>query len=381
MVLKILRNTHEHKRSQVYRHAIKKLIRCFLVLSLACICVCAKKDQAKLRGLGLHLQKEQLLWTINVGVLTDSEFPELSLDTLKKSLERSVELISVLLPGIYIQYIIDQPMNAVFIMERSLPTKNSRKDTPLIVLRNKEDNPIIALGDTINTHKINTKKLDLAGFSRKEKQVELKKLQDLSKLLTPKNTTLLSDKLTVSDFVWRAYMRHQIRYDLVLTNAFVYSDDLSSRSMLVLTKNGGVRWALSQTPGRTAMEGYGAYISYGKIERGRYQLLQEKQLIHAIQDSLLNLILPLQTSKKNFTHWKKRLTYLKSIARLVKGIDISCQELKQTFQAYHNTHSKIAININQKKRKAMNTNNYIENQYRETLMANHRVFLRHCSRQ
>jgi hypothetical protein len=55
-------------------------------------------------------------------------------------------------------------------------------------------------------------------------------------------------------------MKEQVRYDLILTNALVYPDDLAAEPEARLP-GGAVAWSLMDAPGRTALEGVGALVS------------------------------------------------------------------------------------------------------------------------
>ena len=129
---------------------------------------------------------------------------------------------------------------------------------------------------------------------------------------------LLSAKWTLSAFNWQAYMRQQVRYDLILTNAFIYADDLRAHSELKRTQSDGrTMWHLCATPARTSLEGYGAYLTYqtksSKNNAEAPRLTRSKQLQAHIYAALLSLIWPLRVNI-DFEH-KPSQSHSKTIAK------------------------------------------------------------------
>lgn len=289
----------------------------------------------QLRGTGLYPHKDYLLWTINIGILNDSEYEELSTATLRPVLQAVGQQISKNIDGLRVNFIIDQPMNAIFLMQRTL-----RMDTvEWKKLRWQEDSHVIFLeAQSRQAFQKNVQKLSRAGLSVRQVAQEMKLLSDLQKKNTPLGTPVLGTKWTNSAYIWRAYMKKQVRYDLVLTNSFVYADDLHTRSELKranfgTTLGGRVLWHLCPTLGRSSLEGYGAYVSYQK-QRQRINELEAH-----IYRILLALIWPLGTEagkakgvsslasngkNRQKTYWNKRLAYLQAIASIHRGKKPKC---------------------------------------------------------
>ena len=266
----------------------------------------------QLKGTGLYMEGSQLFWSINVGILQDSEFQEKSVAELRPVLRESREELSQILPGIKLKYVIDQPLNVVFIMERTL---------------------------------FRGKKEDLSAIMP---------IQGLSKGLAK---SPLSKKLSFRDSTWRSYIGQQVRYDIILSNALIYPDKRERHPELLLWPDGSLRLALGAMPGRSAMESYGAYLSYIRIETKspkkkaegkasplRWRPLRREEMRQTLTRGLLALVFPLDLSliaspqKLAFFrsprgrrvwegYWKKRLSYLRAIAALHRGRAEACPQL------------------------------------------------------
>lgn len=198
-----------------------------------------------------------LIWTLNVGVLNDSEHPELVVADLQPLLEESSQRLKSLLPGVEVRFIIDQPMNSVFLIERSVRKKG------FLGPKYDAEGTVLLLGSGAADAERNQERLERVGvLSAVAAERELALLERLVE------GGCLSEKLPASEYVWRAYMAGQVRYDLIVTNALVYADDLESRlrppGHAILTWEPGsplVRGAIVPTNGRSALEGYGALVS------------------------------------------------------------------------------------------------------------------------
>jgi hypothetical protein len=175
----------------------------------------------------------------------------------------------------------------------------------------------------------------------------------------------LAEKLPASDYVWRSYLASQVRYDLILTNALVYGDDLRAR-----LSDGGfaseaaawpgypgiVGWAIAPAAGRTALEGYGAYLSlYGL--RGAGECLSASEAasvspgelaVERVTRILFQLIfpasLPSDVSPGQYwrkcgaaceSHWKRRYAYLRALLDVAEGgRDAACERLEKYYTPY-----------------------------------------------
>lgn len=302
----------------------------------------------QLKGTGLFLRDGRLFWSITVGILQDSEFKEANVRELRPVLLESTKEITDILPGIRIEYIVDQPLNAVFMMQRSLhkPKKEKAPGSSGSLGLLSEQSPLLLLSNSPYAKKSNERKLKKAGFSPSEIREELQRLQSMQNTGKNPSKAFLSEKLTLRDSIWRAHMAQQVRYDLLLSNAIIYPDDLESRVELLSSPRGTLRLGLAAMPGRSGMEGYGAYASYShiKLEKGRIEVepLPEEKLRQTLLLAFVALLFPLELksvdtqrkfeSFKNSQgswkdYWQKRLNYLKAVASLHRGKSEACKQL------------------------------------------------------
>ena len=316
----------------------------------------------QLKGTGLFLQDGQLFWNITVGILQDSEFEEASLAQLRPVLLESTREMERILPGIKLKYIIDQPLNAVFMIQRTLGQPKQKGERPAFLAALSEQSSLLLLSNSANAKRINRQKLKNSGLDPKQTQKELQYLEALqNKRKAPeqissqdstKNSagTLLSEKLTLRDSVWRTHLSQQVRYDLILSNALIYPDDLKKHRELLRNSRGTLRLGLAAMPGRSGMEAYGAYLSYVrlKLEKDTLEVrhLEAEELKKSLLLALTALLFPLELKfidtfpkfelfksfqKDSFwkEHWQKRLAYLKAIAALHRGKTEACRQLRK----------------------------------------------------
>ena len=186
--------------------------------------------------------------------------------------------------------------------------------------------PVLILSS--NSNSLHRNKLEQAGFENVTIQGILETLQDLQKKTSSSGRPLVYDKLSVSGMVWREFMRQQTRYDLVLTNAFVLSDDLSEP---IGDLAGGVRFQVSSAPSRSAMEGWGSFVSLYNAE---------ESAVYRLSAALYSLILPVagldlhekvdlkQQCPRCLQAWPLRLNYLRALYQLQQGnLEQACQAL------------------------------------------------------
>ena len=331
-----------------------------------------------LRGTGLSEQGDTLIWSLTVGVLQDSGNEEWTLSRLYPALSQARQKVKRLLPGLKIHHVIDQPLNAVFMMERSI-AKVAYAPRPGAM------KSVLALGPSSYAREQNIEKYRRHGLSPQAIQTELHLLQALQQKKTVKGHFVVSEKMTASDRIWRQYLQGQVRYDLVLSNAFVYADDLQQRKEMVLDQRNFIRWRLTKMAGRLGMEGYGAYVSYATLAKN----FEIEMLTQAIYGSLLALVLPvnvetLSSSTKILQfendfqkssiwkkYWQQRLRYLRSIARLHRGQVQACtllaRALKMSQAFYHSA-------------KLKGSRSKHGHGHYQVLVANSKNYLHHCKR-
>ena len=312
------------KEAFLKTHSPPKASFFFFLFFLFFFAFCGKDPKQpasrQLKGTGLFIQKKQLFWNISVGILQDSGFQEQNVAELRPVLLESAKEAAQILRGIKIKYIIDQPLNVVFIMERTL------------------------------------------GRGKKE-NLHIMKAKGLSERLAK---SPLSENLSFRDSTWRSYIGQQVRYDLLLTNALIYPDNPERHKELLSGQEGILKLGLGAMPGRSAMEAYGAYLSYTRLDRRKkkapkplhllkeeVRLLTAEELTQTLLVALTALIFPLQLSSiatpqkfKIFRallrenpswtrQWKQRLSYLRALASLHRGKAKACHELRRNKRNYN----------------------------------------------
>ena len=292
-----------------------------------------------------------LTWELTVGVLNDQDFPPLKVERLRESLAGAARRLKEVLPGLNLKFIIDQPQNAAFIMPRQ--TRKRR------VLENRQspEHSVLLLGPGQVIQKINRSKLKHRSISESLQKSYLDELDKLQKTELRPGIFLLYDKFPVSDLNWREFLRQQVRYDLILTNAFIYPDDL--QAPLEGRKPGfGVRSRLLRAEGRLGMEGFGAFLSLnpaGKISGGPGSQSESPgaNLSAVIEEELVGVLLglvlpgpvgtgPLERSPgiqalKNCSAclklWEARREYLRGVYFFHQGTDArACALLRSNFR-------------------------------------------------
>ncbi len=361
----------------------------FLIISSVTVCDIFKRPH-QLRGTGFSVEGKSLVWTLNVGVLYDSDFYEPDAESLKLFLQNNFVLLNEFLPGLKIRYVMDQPLNSVFIMQRVIRRQN------FLIPKLEPQGAVLLLDGSAASLEINRRKMERYGYNAAVVEKELKHLKYLAGLPLAPGKAYLDEKLPASDYVWRLYMEQQVRYDLILTNGFIYPDDLRARNV-IHDSLGGVLWRLAATEGRSGSEGYGALVSLNraldhkllgrknrsgrpagqdwtlfapmkkgaKDTKGAKDIKDPKEIKDTIEQALkaalLALIFPTtvqrlqenrhllsgSSSGNSFlqqaeeqgchncrAHWRGRLNYLKAIYRLHKGYSDACRHLKANFRQY-----------------------------------------------
>ncbi len=335
---------------------------------LSCDRLAEFRQPYQLSGRGLSRGPAQvqgeapLLWTINAGVLNDSVFPELSVADVEPILQNASRNLAEMLPGLELRFIIDQPMNAVFLMERGL---QRAKDEDFVTARLAEDGPVLLLTSGEISRNANDRKMQADGMSAVERERRLKDLTRLHESVPAGSGAgrCLDDRLPASDAVWRAYLGAQVRYDLVITNALVYADDLRHPPHAVERAASPflIGRRLVSTPGRSAIEGTGAYVSWNAYltegpgtacgDRPIMPGLPQDRVREALVPVLFALIFPAslrdvvegggpreflqRCGAKCDDYWERRLAYLRAIIDAEAGGGAeACARLEEFYPRY-----------------------------------------------
>ncbi len=289
---------------------------------------CGAQASLPYPGTGLGIRDQGLVWELTVGVLNSRDFPRINRKQAREFLDRAAGDLNRELPGLQVRFILDQPLDASFMMER-LIRKKAR-----LAARFRDESRILFLDGGSSSKELNRKKVAAAGLkpgvaARMLKHVELLR----NKRVPGSETPVLSDRMESSDLVWREFLRQQVRYDLVLTNALVFGDDLDV-PVRFQGEPGAARMRISRAEGRTGMEGLAAYISlYGGTGNGRERDLRAALLaliLPAPAESFTGILLeagpasnaaggsaeqwPACSGCPDF--WKRRLAYLRGVAHI-----------------------------------------------------------------
>ena len=375
---------------QIYKQRQFYLYLTCLLLIFILFNNCNYFKSERLSATGLSYKEGELHWSINVGVLEDSEFKRAKPEYLDLKLNSSAELIAQILPGLKIKYIRDQALNTVFIMNRS--SYKLRKMKKLAPPHLDERSTILFLSKTKAAAKINKKKFNRAGLNDKEIAREIKILKLISFATSELGQALFSNKLSLRNSNWLIYLREQVRYDLILANSIIYPDDAKSIYNIknniedfLRSPSGEIYLGLAPMLGRSGMEGYGSYISLISMNTVKQKAsLNLMNLESNITLALISLLFPLKVtaiaSPKKFLafkkfmkspigkkYWKKRLKYLESIAHLHKAKKGFCKELSSKYTYYQ----VLAKNKNYK--------NYIPSKgHKARLDLQYKKFLNYC---
>ncbi|MCP5482475.1 MAG: hypothetical protein H7A21_13650 [Spirochaetales bacterium] len=202
--------------------------------------------QLPARGLEFSEPDHRLVWTLNAAVLLDRDYNAVDAQTARGLFQASSQRLEQLLPGVVLRAVFDQPQDAPFLMQRTAtqPGVHAPERGPLIVpgtafrARNREI--LLEAGRPV------------AGVDQE--------LQRLDRFLEREGLPDLVSRPSAVESSWSVYLEEQSRYDLVLTNAAIWPDDPSAIAG-VRSPDGNLRWNTHPAPGRTAMEGRGAYVS------------------------------------------------------------------------------------------------------------------------
>ena len=268
----------------------------------------------------------RLIWELNIGVLNDRDFPLHASADIRALLKRAGAELSRTAPGLNFRFIVDQPMNANFIMNRALGKKKRMPGGSRI----SPGSPLLLLSPGETSARLNRKKLERAGYSGPERDRVLRNLKELARQKALRGVPLLYNKTPAGSWNWRKYVSVQVRYDLIFTNGYIYEDD---------TRRGrgtdrGVRWFIGEAPGRRGMEGWGGLLvlavrGKGTPSRAEYQktlALLAGLVLPLGREKIQRLFRGETTLKEIWTAcsscapaWKHRLSYLRGAAQLGAG--------------------------------------------------------------
>ncbi len=215
-----------------------------------------------LREKGLTIESDILLWSINVGVLQDSQFKELDILTVRKIVLSCEQHLNQIIPGITFHFIVDQPLNAVYTMQNTYPK----------VFKNPKD---LSIKTEIDSY----------------------------------------ESLTNQTINWERYFQNQVRYDIIFTNSRIAPSNQKSlnTTSLVLKDKEVISMGLVPASGRFAMEGLGLYLSTNDStnkDTERNKDILSLRLMKKFFESVMLLTYGLSQSQTNTIFKDKIASYL-----------------------------------------------------------------------
>lgn len=264
---------------------------------------------------GVSREANHLVWTLNVGILNDADLPPIAPEIIEQALEAAADRLERNLPGIQINWILDQPMNSVFLMQQGIRNKH------FMDARTNPEGPVLELGP--GREAVNQRKLD-AGLSRAVDRIPYRQnLQFWHSLRFSDDVPVLEDKLCTSDHVWRSYFQEQVRYDLIFTNAVVFGDHIQKSPYV--SRRGLVLWNIVDAPERSGMERSGAYLSLQNLalsanarpdERIAYvslagdsdaARLNRAELVRELTRLMIALVYPADVRVRQSAEWERQI--------------------------------------------------------------------------
>lgn len=276
----------------------------------------------------LSIENNRLFWSLNAGVLNDGLRRELVRADVEPLLSAGAGRVMKLCPEISVRVIADQPLDADYIIDHTVRKRS-------LTGRYESTSPVLILSSS--SEMINRAKLKQAGSTPVLTESILKEIRDGEHRKDALGIAWLSTRSSGSSFVWRAYIREQVRYDLVLTNAYVFTDEAGSPEMRA-AGNGfqGLEAALWEAEGRTAGEGTASLVSlfpYIAETAGPAASNVRENAINHITEMLARMVLgwDLRTSPdmpRNVC--EEREAFLRIAARFEDGHrDQACAEIRK----------------------------------------------------
>lgn len=237
-------------------HLWKRLLLCCLLAGLIPGCKLKNLTDfyignagASLPGRGLAVDQERLVWTVNAGILNDRDLPPADRVLGESLLKEAASRVEQKSPWLQLRFILDQPLDAEYILTTLTRDKKAR------MAAHRPENRILELDPADLDHNREIEKTDPARI-----KPLLLRLRALQEQKNRAGQPLVSGRPESSLLHWRLFVRDQVRYDVILTNAVIFPDELQTDLFLQNT-DGSVRAAILPALGRSAMEQNGLLFS------------------------------------------------------------------------------------------------------------------------
>ena len=258
--------------------------RCaFLAMCMAIALTGCSAQTGIPKATALTLHGDILQLTLSVGCLNDRDFaPYGAIDF--RALAKAAEALLRTGSGLSIRLIPDQPMDAQFLMERTAPRNRAR-------YRAQMEGRLLSLAPDADNRSVWERAGRPHGI--------LESLSETGRYRAQSGMPFLYDKLPASDFAWRAFMADQGRYDVVVTNAFIFPDEPSNLPA-VRDSRGGVRARLLRTHGRGSLEGWGGLLNINEELRPGGGGVDSRALARRVALVVFSLVFPLSEAEARF---------------------------------------------------------------------------------
>jgi hypothetical protein len=204
---------------------------------------------ASLPGRGLEAKEGRLVWTVNAGILNDRDLPPMDRIAGEALLKEAASAVEARHPWLQLRFILDQPLDAEYILS------TLTRDKKALMASRKPENRVLDLDPADLEHNLLIEKLDPARISPL-----LLRLRALQSQKNQAGIPLVSARPESSLLQWRLFVRDQVRYDVILTNAVIFPDEIATDVFLQNT-DASVRAAILPALGRSAMEQNGLLFS------------------------------------------------------------------------------------------------------------------------
>lgn len=283
----------------------------FLILVFISALQSCKLRKESESGNGISLQNDRIVWTVSAGVLLDEDFPRIDRFQAENLLNQGARQLENSFPEVKINILLDQPLDGPFIMERI-----TRKKTAIFAKNNPLE-PVLLLDSSDASRRLNEQKLSKTNLALPQREQILKHLERLQQIRQG-NHPLLDEKMTASMAFWNDFFANQVRYDIIITNALIFPDDLrlnvdSSNS------DGGSALSFFSSPGTTGLEGRSALVSNYRMK--------EAELVSLISRGFFSLLYQMNGSPE---YRKARESFFRALYHRNNGdLSAACREMKQ----------------------------------------------------
>lgn len=227
---------------------------------------------ASLPGRGLKKTDTGLEWTVNAGILNDRDLPPIHRPEGQRILDQAARAAREAAPWLKMRFILDQPLDAEYILT------TLTRDKKALQAARKPENRVLDLDPAALEHNSLIEKTNPALVGPRLaalKSLQLRKNQaGMSLVRAVPQSSLLG---------WRLFLRDQVRYDVILTNAVIFPDELDAEGIEV-GADGAVVAAILPASGRSSMEQNALLLAASAPDASVARSIQSLLLLHGSGD-------------------------------------------------------------------------------------------------